>query len=64
MPVLRFMSLLPNCDAGGDTESTSLLAGQGVGLVREVNSADQIVQGSERRDRLSRSGWSVCLQLG
>jgi NAD(P)H-dependent flavin oxidoreductase YrpB (nitropropane dioxygenase family) len=43
MPVARFLSLPPNCDAGGDIDSMSLLAGQGVGLVREVKPAGQIV---------------------
>jgi NAD(P)H-dependent flavin oxidoreductase YrpB (nitropropane dioxygenase family) len=43
MPVQRFASLPPNCDASGDVDSMSLLAGQGVGLVREVKPADQIV---------------------
>jgi NAD(P)H-dependent flavin oxidoreductase YrpB (nitropropane dioxygenase family) len=43
MPVLRFMGLPPNCDAGGDIDSMDLLAGQGVGLVREIKPAGQIV---------------------
>ena len=43
LPVPRFVSLPPNCDAGGDIDSMSLLAGQGVGLVREVKPAGQIV---------------------
>jgi enoyl-[acyl-carrier protein] reductase II len=43
LPVRRFESLPPNCDAGGEIESMSLLAGQGVGLVREVKPAGQIV---------------------
>jgi NAD(P)H-dependent flavin oxidoreductase YrpB (nitropropane dioxygenase family) len=43
MPVPRFVSLPPNCDAGGEIDSMSLLAGQGVGLVREVKPAGQIV---------------------
>ena len=43
MPVPRFLSLPPNCDAGGEIDSMSLLAGQGVGLVREVKPAGQIV---------------------
>jgi NAD(P)H-dependent flavin oxidoreductase YrpB (nitropropane dioxygenase family) len=44
MPVLRFMSLPPSCDATGDIDSMSLLAGQGVGLVRAVKPAGQIVR--------------------
>ena len=43
MPVSRFASLPPNCDAGGEIDSMSLLAGQSVGLVREVKPAGQIV---------------------
>jgi NAD(P)H-dependent flavin oxidoreductase YrpB (nitropropane dioxygenase family) len=43
MPVPRFMSLPPNCDAVGEIDSMSLLAGQGVGLVRGVKPAGQIV---------------------
>jgi enoyl-[acyl-carrier protein] reductase II len=43
MPVLRFMGLPPNCDASGDLESMDLLAGQSVGLVREIKPAGQIV---------------------
>ena len=44
MPVLRFVSLPPNCNAAGDIDSMSLLAGQGVGLVRAIKPADQIVR--------------------
>ena len=44
MPVLRFMGLPPNCEASGDIDSMDMLAGQGVGLVREVKPAGQIVQ--------------------
>jgi nitronate monooxygenase len=44
MPVLRFMGFPPNADASGDIDSMDLLAGQGVGLVREVVSAGQIVR--------------------
>jgi enoyl-[acyl-carrier protein] reductase II len=44
MPVLRFMGFPPNSDATGDIESMDLLAGQGVGLVREVKPAGQIVR--------------------
>ena len=43
MPVLRFVSVPPNSDASGDIDSMGLLAGQGVGLVREIKPAGQIV---------------------
>jgi enoyl-[acyl-carrier protein] reductase II len=43
MPVLRFVSVPPNAKASGDIDSMALLAGQGVGLVREIKSAGQIV---------------------
>ncbi|HKB36582.1 MAG TPA: nitronate monooxygenase, partial [Gemmataceae bacterium] len=43
IPVLRFMGFPPNGDASGDIESMDLLAGQGVGLVRAVKPAGQIV---------------------
>ena len=44
MPVLRFMGFPPNGDVSGDIDSMDLLAGQGVGLVREIKPAGQIVQ--------------------
>src|SRR5262249_26572603 len=44
MPVLRFMGLPPNRDATGDIEAMDLLAGQGVGLVRQIKPAGQIVR--------------------
>ena len=44
MPVLRFMGFPPNSDASGDIDSMDLLAGQGVGLVRELKPAAQIVR--------------------
>jgi enoyl-[acyl-carrier protein] reductase II len=43
MPLLRFMGFPPNIDATGDIESMDLLAGQGVGLVREIKPAGKIV---------------------
>jgi NAD(P)H-dependent flavin oxidoreductase YrpB (nitropropane dioxygenase family) len=43
MSLLRFMGFPPNVDATGDIESMDLLAGQGVGLVREINPACKIV---------------------
>ena len=44
VPVLRFMGFPPSTDATGDIESMDLLAGQSVGLVREVKPAGQIVR--------------------
>jgi NAD(P)H-dependent flavin oxidoreductase YrpB (nitropropane dioxygenase family) len=44
MPVPLFMSLPPNSDASGHIDLMSLLAGQGVGLVREIMPAGQIVR--------------------
>jgi nitronate monooxygenase len=44
VPVLRFMGFPPSTDASGDIESMSLLAGQSVGLVREIKPARQIVR--------------------
>lgn len=43
MPVLRFMGFPPNAEARGDLDAMDLLAGQGVGLVREIKPAGQIV---------------------
>jgi nitronate monooxygenase len=43
MPVLRFMGFPPNSDASGDIDSMDLLAGQSVGLIREVKPAGEIV---------------------
>ena len=44
IPVQRFMGLPATADATGDIESMALLAGQGVGLVREVKPAAEIVR--------------------
>jgi NAD(P)H-dependent flavin oxidoreductase YrpB (nitropropane dioxygenase family) len=44
MPLLRFMGFPPNVDATGDLDSMDLLAGQGVGLVREIKPAAEIVR--------------------
>ena len=44
MPVLRFVSMPPNGEASGDIDSMALLAGQAVGLVREIKPAGQIVR--------------------
>jgi NAD(P)H-dependent flavin oxidoreductase YrpB (nitropropane dioxygenase family) len=38
------MSLPATADATGDVEAMALLAGQGVGLVREIKPAAEIVQ--------------------
>jgi enoyl-[acyl-carrier protein] reductase II len=43
MPVVRFVSVPPNAEASGDIDSMALLAGQGVGLVRAIKPAGQIV---------------------
>ena len=43
MPVLRFMGFPPNSDTNGDIDSMDLLAGQSVGLIREVKPAGEIV---------------------
>jgi NAD(P)H-dependent flavin oxidoreductase YrpB (nitropropane dioxygenase family) len=42
--VQRFMALPPTADATGDIESMALLAGQSVGLVREITPAADIVR--------------------
>ena len=44
VPVLRFMGLPPSAEATGDIESMGLLAGQSVGLVRELKPAAEIVK--------------------
>jgi nitronate monooxygenase len=44
MPLRRFMGFPPNIDATGDIESMDLLAGQGVGLVREIKPVAEIVR--------------------
>ena len=44
VPLQRFMGFPPNVDAAGDIESMDLLAGQGVGLVREIKPAAEIVR--------------------
>ncbi|HVO23490.1 MAG TPA: nitronate monooxygenase [Candidatus Margulisiibacteriota bacterium] len=43
-PIPRFSSLPPNTDVTGDVESMALLAGQTVGLVRELKPAAEIVR--------------------
>lgn len=44
VPVLRFMGMPPDEEATGDIESMGLLAGQSVGLVREIKPAAAIVR--------------------
>ena len=44
VPLLRFMGFPPSAEATGDIESMGMLAGQGVGLVREVKPAALVVQ--------------------
>jgi NAD(P)H-dependent flavin oxidoreductase YrpB (nitropropane dioxygenase family) len=44
VPVQRFMGLPATADATGDIEAMALLAGQGVGLVREITPAADIVR--------------------
>ena len=55
MPLQRFMGFPPNVDTTGDIESMDLLAGQGVGLVREIKPAGEIVRElvKEARDIIS-----------
>jgi NAD(P)H-dependent flavin oxidoreductase YrpB (nitropropane dioxygenase family) len=44
VPVQRFMGFPPSVEATGEIESMGLLAGQGVGLVREIKPAALIVR--------------------
>ena len=44
VPVQRFMSLPPMAEATGDIESMAMLAGQGLGLVGEIQPASEIVR--------------------
>jgi nitronate monooxygenase len=44
IPVQRFIGLPATAEATGDIESMALPAGQGVGLVREIKPAAEIVQ--------------------
>jgi NAD(P)H-dependent flavin oxidoreductase YrpB (nitropropane dioxygenase family) len=44
MPLLRFMGFPPTPDASGDLESMDYLAGQSVGLVKEIKPAADIVE--------------------
>ena len=44
MPLPRFGTLPPAADATGDIESMDSLAGQSVGLVKEIKPAGEIVR--------------------
>jgi len=44
VPLLRFMGFPPTPDASGDLDSMDYLAGQGVGLVKEVKPAAEVVR--------------------
>lgn len=44
IPVLRFMGMPPNASSTGDIGQRALLAGQGVGLIREIKPAAEIVR--------------------
>lgn len=44
MPLLRFMGFPPTPDASGDLDSMDFLAGQGVGLVKEIKPAAEVVK--------------------
>jgi NAD(P)H-dependent flavin oxidoreductase YrpB (nitropropane dioxygenase family) len=59
--VLRFVSMPPNGEASGDIDSMALLAGQGVGLVRDIKSASQIVHELVEEARQIISQRLVCL---
>jgi len=43
VPLLRFMGFPPTPDASGDLESMDYLAGQGVGLVKEIKPAAEVI---------------------
>ena len=44
VPLLRFMGFPPTPDATGDLESMDFLAGQSVGLVKEIKSAAEVIR--------------------
>jgi enoyl-[acyl-carrier protein] reductase II len=44
MPLQRFVGFPPNLEATGDLEAMDFLAGEGVGLVREIKPAGEIVR--------------------
>jgi len=44
VPLQRFMGLPSTPDACGDLESMDYLAGQGVGLVRQIKPAAEVVR--------------------
>ena len=45
MPLPKFSSLPPTPDAIGDLEEMALIAGESVGLVKEIKPAGEIVHG-------------------
>jgi NAD(P)H-dependent flavin oxidoreductase YrpB (nitropropane dioxygenase family) len=62
MPVKRFVGIPPNQSATGDIESMDLLAGQSVGLVREIKPAGEIVRDIMRgaQDLIARKLMGLC----
>ena len=44
VPILRFMSFPPSTETTGEIEAMALYAGQGVGQVREIKPAAEIVR--------------------
>ena len=44
VPLLRFMGFPPTPDASGDLDSMDYLAGQSVGLVKEMKPAAEVVR--------------------
>lgn len=44
VPLLRFMGFPPSAEASGDLDSMAFYAGQGVGPVREVKPAADVVR--------------------
>jgi enoyl-[acyl-carrier protein] reductase II len=44
IPIQRFMSIPPNARVKGDIDSMALLAGQAVGLVKEIKPAATVVR--------------------
>jgi 2-aminomuconate deaminase len=65
-PLQRFMGFPPNRDVTGDLDSKNLLAGQGVGLVCEIEPAGEICsrvggRGAAGRDTTPRSGGKIIM---
>lgn len=57
-PIVRYRAYTPSVDAEGDIETLSLWAGQGVGLVRKVQPAAEIVQ------EINREASAILKRLG